>query len=241
VRWPVKAGEGRHSQRRGEAISPGLGRSAQPQTPMAAMAAQRSFGFARVRSPQSKPLQTTGFGELTRTGANARQPLPCRRSRVRVPSSALSLNPPICAGGAPVWTRQAAPRPAAGPFVACARPVRAVSQRRRTGLGPPVATAPRPGGPAERPAVTHLGGSRLRNPLETAGSCLARSQHSAESGEIASGRLREAVEDRPAPVRAADDWARRLICAPRGRSRDAHAPSRPVPGLHGSSYQTRPQ
>jgi hypothetical protein len=33
--------------------------------------------------------QTQGFSEPERTGANARQPLPCRRSRVRVLSSAL--------------------------------------------------------------------------------------------------------------------------------------------------------
>ena len=44
--------------------------------------------FARVRSgslPLSNPLQTDGFAELTRTGANARQDLRCRRSWVRVP------------------------------------------------------------------------------------------------------------------------------------------------------------
>jgi hypothetical protein len=50
---------------------------------------RRSLGFAAVRSFQPKPLQTEGFGEPERTGANARQPLPCRRSWVRVPSSAL--------------------------------------------------------------------------------------------------------------------------------------------------------
>ena len=49
---------------------------------------QRSFGFGGVRSSKSKPLQTASFGELKRTGANARQRLPCRRSWVRVPSSA---------------------------------------------------------------------------------------------------------------------------------------------------------
>jgi hypothetical protein len=51
---------------------------------------ERSLGFASVRSLPSKPPQTTVFGELKRTGANARQPLPCRRSWVRVPSSALT-------------------------------------------------------------------------------------------------------------------------------------------------------
>jgi hypothetical protein len=35
----------------------------------------------------------------------------------------LSLDPPICVGGAPVWTRQAAPRPDSGPCGACTRPV----------------------------------------------------------------------------------------------------------------------
>jgi hypothetical protein len=50
---------------------------------------RRSLGFAAVRSLDPKPLQTGGFGELNRTGANARQSLPCRRSWVRVPSSAL--------------------------------------------------------------------------------------------------------------------------------------------------------
>jgi hypothetical protein len=52
---------------------------------------RRSLGFAAIRSPQQKPLQTTSFGEQERTGANARQRLPCRRSWVRVPSSALQI------------------------------------------------------------------------------------------------------------------------------------------------------
>jgi hypothetical protein len=49
---------------------------------------RRSFGFAAVRSLDTKPLETRRFSEHARTGANARHPLPCRRSRVRVPSSA---------------------------------------------------------------------------------------------------------------------------------------------------------
>jgi hypothetical protein len=57
---------------------------------MAAMAAlgvrSGSLLFAR---PDPKPLQTGGFSERERTGANVRQHLPCRRSWVRVPSSAL--------------------------------------------------------------------------------------------------------------------------------------------------------
>jgi hypothetical protein len=51
---------------------------------------RRSLGFARVRLPEPKPLQRGSFGELKRTGANAREHLPCRRSWVRVPSSALN-------------------------------------------------------------------------------------------------------------------------------------------------------
>jgi hypothetical protein len=51
---------------------------------------RRSLGFGRVRSPQMKTLQTSGFGERERTGANVRHPLPCRRSRFRAPSSALT-------------------------------------------------------------------------------------------------------------------------------------------------------
>src|SRR5712691_10377912 len=47
------------------------------------------LAFARVRSLEWNSLQTVGFGEQKRTGANARQSLPCRRSWVRVPSSAL--------------------------------------------------------------------------------------------------------------------------------------------------------
>jgi len=39
--------------------------------------------------------------------------------------------------------------------------VRSVPCRRRPGPGPSVAVPPRPDGPAERPAITHLGGSRL--------------------------------------------------------------------------------
>jgi hypothetical protein len=49
---------------------------------------RRSLGFAAVRSPNPKRLQTRRFSERERTGANARQSLPCRRSWVRVPSSA---------------------------------------------------------------------------------------------------------------------------------------------------------
>jgi hypothetical protein len=49
---------------------------------------RRSFGFAPVRSLPSKSLQTRRFSEPEQTDANARQPLPCRRSWVRVPSSA---------------------------------------------------------------------------------------------------------------------------------------------------------
>ena len=51
----------------------------------------------------------------------------------------LSLDPPICAGGAPVWTRQAAPRPGSGP----------------TGHHPTGPSAPRRGrtGPAARPTA----------------------------------------------------------------------------------------
>ena len=54
---------------------------------------RRSLAFAAVRSLDPKPLQTGGFSEHERTGANARQPLPCRRSWVRVPSSALLESP----------------------------------------------------------------------------------------------------------------------------------------------------
>jgi hypothetical protein len=50
---------------------------------------RRSLGFAAVRSPDLKSLQTGGLSERAGTGANARQVLPCRRSWVRVPSSAL--------------------------------------------------------------------------------------------------------------------------------------------------------
>src|SRR6266536_6372606 len=49
----------------------------------------RSLGFVRVRSLARKRLQTAGLSERARTGANGRWLLPCRRSRVRVPSSAL--------------------------------------------------------------------------------------------------------------------------------------------------------
>jgi hypothetical protein len=52
---------------------------------------QRSLSFAPVRSLLSKWLQTRCFSEPERTGANARQLLPCRRSWVRVPSSALKF------------------------------------------------------------------------------------------------------------------------------------------------------
>src|SRR5262249_3162822 len=78
---------------------------------------------------------------------------------------ALSPDPPIRAGGAPVWARQAAPRPDSDPCGASTRPVRSGSRRQRTGLGPPAATAPRPDGPAERPANTRLGGSGLSRVL----------------------------------------------------------------------------
>jgi hypothetical protein len=50
---------------------------------------RRSLGFACVRSLRPKPLQTSSLSERARTGANGRAHLPCRRSRVRVPSSAL--------------------------------------------------------------------------------------------------------------------------------------------------------
>src|SRR5215216_3011117 len=49
---------------------------------------RRSLGFACVRSPARKPLQTGGLSERARTGATGRSHLPCRRSWVRVPSSA---------------------------------------------------------------------------------------------------------------------------------------------------------
>jgi hypothetical protein len=54
---------------------------------------RRSLGFASVRSLVWKPLQTGTLSERTRTGANGRWHLPCRRSRVRVPSSALRKPP----------------------------------------------------------------------------------------------------------------------------------------------------
>jgi hypothetical protein len=47
--------------------------------------------FVRVRSgslAQTKTPETAGLSERVRTGANGRSHLPCRRSRVRVPSSA---------------------------------------------------------------------------------------------------------------------------------------------------------
>jgi len=47
-----------------------------------------AFGFGGVRSLPLEVAANERFSELTRTGANARQPLPCRRSWVRVPSSA---------------------------------------------------------------------------------------------------------------------------------------------------------
>jgi hypothetical protein len=62
-----------------------------------------SLGFAAVRSPDPKPLQTGDFSERQRTGANARQSLPCRRSWVRVPSSA-SEKPRSCPRGQSVST-----------------------------------------------------------------------------------------------------------------------------------------
>jgi hypothetical protein len=49
---------------------------------------RRSLAFVAVHSRSSKSPQTAGFGERERTGANGRQRLPCRRSWVRVPSSA---------------------------------------------------------------------------------------------------------------------------------------------------------
>ena len=51
-----------------------------------------SFGFACVRFDSQNALQIGRFSEQERTGANVRPDLPCRRSRVRVPSSA-SRNP----------------------------------------------------------------------------------------------------------------------------------------------------
>jgi hypothetical protein len=49
---------------------------------------RRSLGFACVRSRAWNALQTDGLSERARTGANGRSHLPCRRSWVRVPSSA---------------------------------------------------------------------------------------------------------------------------------------------------------
>jgi len=49
---------------------------------------RRSLGFAPVRSHVRKPLQPARLSERVRTGANGRWHLPCRRSWVRVPSSA---------------------------------------------------------------------------------------------------------------------------------------------------------
>jgi hypothetical protein len=49
---------------------------------------RRSLGLARVRSIVREPPQEGGLSERARACANARQPLPCRRSWVRVPSSA---------------------------------------------------------------------------------------------------------------------------------------------------------
>jgi hypothetical protein len=50
---------------------------------------RRSLGFGCVRSSDRKSPQTASLSERERTGANGRSHLPCRRSRVRVPSSAL--------------------------------------------------------------------------------------------------------------------------------------------------------
>jgi hypothetical protein len=48
------------------------------------------FARVRSRSPAARePLETGGLTERARTGANGREHLPCRRSWVRVPSSAL--------------------------------------------------------------------------------------------------------------------------------------------------------
>jgi hypothetical protein len=48
-----------------------------------------AFARVRSRSPAARePLETGGLSERARTGANGREHLPCRRSRVRVPSSA---------------------------------------------------------------------------------------------------------------------------------------------------------
>jgi hypothetical protein len=49
---------------------------------------RRSLGFGLVRSFAWNPLQTAGLSERARAGANGCWHLPCRRSRVRVPSSA---------------------------------------------------------------------------------------------------------------------------------------------------------
>ena len=154
-----------------------------PSPPSSSASARRR----RVRRGPPPPGDPSGAG--VRPAARPRRaggPAPprsagrlpqARRARVPLPGAAgrargrdrLSLDPPICAGGAPVWTRQAASRPGSGPVGASTRPVRSGSRRQRTGLGPPVPTAPRPDGPAERPAVTHLGGSRLNGATRRSG------------------------------------------------------------------------
>jgi len=72
------------------------GRGRRPRACLSPVARMARFGvrsgslaFARVRSLRPKPLQTASLSERARTGANGRSHLPCRRSRVRVPSSAL--------------------------------------------------------------------------------------------------------------------------------------------------------
>jgi len=80
----------------------------------------------------------------------------------------LSLDQPICAGrGVRLGSPGRFPsglRPLAGPSPGRCAPCRCVGGR---ATGPPAATASRPGGRAERPAVTNLGGSRLISPLHT--------------------------------------------------------------------------
>jgi hypothetical protein len=49
---------------------------------------RRSLGFGHVRSLGRETLQSAGLSERARTRANGRSHLPCRRSWVRVPSSA---------------------------------------------------------------------------------------------------------------------------------------------------------
>ena len=85
---------------------------------------------------------------------------------------ALSLDPPFRAGGASVWSGQAASRLACGlPGKAGRPPPSRCAPRweRGTRATSPRSTLPaRPGGPAERPADTQNGGSRLRRRSYTA-------------------------------------------------------------------------